>query len=101
MIDGSEVCALALEDFGQPAAINGAEFPVLACLTRDAAMESGFMDVDGPFILARKADAEAAGIVYGDAGDQLVVAGRTYTVKHVSPDALGLVLILLGGHYDE
>lgn len=101
MIDGSEVFDLALADFGQVAEINGAEFPVLACLTRDAALQAGFVDVDGPFVLARKTDVTAAEIVYGDSGDRITVAGRSYTVKAVEYDALGLTLIVLGGEYEE
>lgn len=101
MINGEEVFAQALADFGQFATVNGYTLEVLACLTRDAALAAGYVDLDGPFVLARLADAEAAGMTYGDTGDQLEVSGRTYTVKHVEPDALGLVLILLGGHYDE
>lgn len=101
MIDGLEVVDMALADFGREASVNGTSFPVIDCLTRDAALEAGYVDIDGPFCIARRDAAEAARIRYGDDGDRLTVAGRTYTVKAVKPDALGMVLILLGAHYDD
>ena len=101
MIDGREVIDMALADFGREAEVNGTTFPVIDCLTRDAALEAGYVDIDGPFVVAAKDAAEAAGIGYGDSGDAMTVAGKTYTVKRVKPDALGMVLILLGAHYDE
>jgi hypothetical protein len=101
MIDGLEVVDMALADFGREAVVNGHHFTVIDCLTRNAALEAGFVDIDGPFVVARRDAAEAAQIRYGDEGDTMTVAGRTYTVKAIKPDALGMVLILLGAHFDE
>lgn len=101
MIDGLEVVDMALADFGREAVVNGHHFTVIDCLTRNAALEAGFVDIDGPFVVARRDAAEAAQIRYGDEGDTMLVAGKTYTVKAIKPDALGMVLILLGAHYDD
>lgn len=99
MADGLNVFAMAVQDFGVDAQVGGKALRVLDCLSADAAIEAGYVDIDGPFVLASQQALEALDIKYGDDGELLTIAGEEYVVKHIKPDAMGMALIMLGKLY--
>lgn len=95
MIDGREIVALSMADFGETATVNATSLQVVACLSGDVVIDNGEMINIGPHALAAAADIAALELTTGNDGDTITIGGVEYTILALDPDGAGTVILRL------
>lgn len=95
MIDGSEVIACALDDFGVTATVNGSALVVIPDLDSSDVFSGETIHRTGPSAIALLADVQAAELSAGNAGDVITINAIDYTILAIDPDGQGGAVLSL------
>jgi len=90
MIDGHEIIAEALVDFGAVATVNGLPLPIIPYLEGFPRAEGELINRAGPYAMASTAGVAAVG---AETGDTLTYDSVDYTIVVIDPGTTGEVIL--------